>query len=241
MSKHWLIIGSSGGIGLALVKHLLAQGQQVSAISRQSLPDAGLNTYPGRLHWYQLDSAEQPAAEPLLASIFATPIDSVMLCQGWLHGDGMLPEKSLRQLTRQALMQNLEVNLLNPAFYLQLLLPFLQKQTGIKVAVLSAKVGSITDNQLGGWYSYRAAKAALNMLVKCTSIELARVNKTASLISLHPGTTASDLSAPFQKNVPTGQLQTAEATAIRLIAVMEGLTEQQTGALLNWDGKILPF
>lgn len=139
------------------------------------------------------------------------------------------------------MQQSLEVNLIQPALYLQQLLPLLQKQQNVKIAVLSAKVGSITDNQLGGWYSYRMAKAALNMLVKCSSIELARYNKDATLISLHPGTTDSELSAPFQKNLPAGQLRSAAATAERLIQVITELKPEQTGALLNWDGTPLPY
>ncbi|WP_151704741.1 SDR family NAD(P)-dependent oxidoreductase [Nitrincola alkalilacustris] len=241
MIKHWVIVGASGGIGLALVKTLLAQGHHVSAISRQEAHTSIANMPDGALSWYKLSSAEQPEAANIFSAIFATEVDAVILCQGWLHGGGMLPEKNLRQLSRAALTQSLEINLINPSLYLQCMLPFLQKQAGVKVALLSAKVGSITDNQLGGWYSYRMAKAALNMLVKCASIELARVNKTASLISLHPGTTATELSAPFQKNVPSGQLQTATDTALRLINVMNTLTQEQTGCLINWDGHKLPY
>jgi NAD(P)-dependent dehydrogenase (short-subunit alcohol dehydrogenase family) len=153
----------------------------------------------------------------------------------------MLPEKSLKQLTRQSLQQSLEVNLFSVAFYLQALLPWLQKPPGIKVAVLSAKVGSISDNRLGGWYSYRMAKAALNMLVKCSSIELGRFNKTAVLFSLHPGTTDSALSAPFQQNLPAGQLKTAADTAHCLLATIRTVSVTETGLLLNWDGQVLDF
>lgn len=241
MIKHWVIVGASGGIGLALVKTLLAQGHHVSAISRKDAHISIVNIPDGALNWYKLSSAEKPEADTIFSAIFASEVSAVILCQGWLHGAGMLPEKSLRQLSRAALTQSLEVNLINPSLYLQCMLPYLQKQAGVKVALLSAKVGSITDNQLGGWYSYRIAKAALNMLVKTASIELARVNKTACLISLHPGTTATELSAPFQKNVPSGQLQTVTDTALRLIYVMSTLTQEQTGCLINWDGLRLPY
>lgn len=238
MTKHWLIIGATGGIGNALVHTLLAQGNKVSAISRQATSEAQQQQ---GFYWYQLASAEQPEAADVLAAIFSDKVDAVVLCHGWLHGMGMQPEKSIRQLNRAAMQQSLEVNLMQPALYLQQLLPLLQKQQNIKVAVLSAKVGSITDNQLGGWYSYRMAKAALNMLVKCSSIELARYNKAATLISLHPGTTDSELSAPFQKNLPEGQLRSAEETALRLIDVITAVEAEQTGALVNWDGSVLPY
>lgn len=244
--QHWLIVGASGGIGFAMVQQLLTQGHRVSAISRQpqsstlSTPFEIAHTQQA-LTWYTLAAADDTAAPMVFAEIFASKVDAVMLCQGWLHGEGMLPEKSIKQLSRRALAQSYEINVIHPALYLQALLPFLAKHEAIKVAVLSAKVGSISDNQLGGWYSYRMAKAALNMLVKTSSIELARYNKTAVLFSLHPGTTDSELSAPFQKNLPQGQLRSAADTASRLIAVFAAVTPEQTGVLMNWDGMVLPF
>ena len=236
MTEHWLIIGASGGIAQGLLQNLLAAGHQVSAISRQPLaePISGVS-------WYQLQSAEQGAADAVLTRIFQLSVTAVVICQGWLHGDGHLPEKSLQQVSREALQQSMEINLFSPVFYLQALQPWLQKQPGIRVAVLSAKVGSISDNQLGGWYSYRMAKAALNMLVRCASIELGRVNKTAALFSLHPGTTDSALSAPFQQRLPAGQLQSAAATAERLLSVIRQSQPTDSGLLLNWDGQPIPF
>ncbi|WP_423185829.1 SDR family NAD(P)-dependent oxidoreductase [Alishewanella sp. d11] len=241
MPKHWLIIGANGGIGAALVQTLLQQGERVTAISRQPLTAVLAATASAQLNSYTLADIEADSAETILSAIFQDKVDAVVLCQGWLHGAGFLPEKSIKQLCRGAMQQSLEVNLLQPALYLQRLLPFLQKQQKVNIAVLSAKVGSITDNQLGGWYSYRMAKAAINMLVKCASIELARYNKEASLVTLHPGTTDTDMSAPFQKNLPQGQLRSAEASAAHIIQVVSALTPEQSGALVNWDGSLLPF
>lgn len=236
MAEHWLIIGGSGGIAQGIIRQLLAEQQQVSVLSRQAATMSA-----GTLQWFQVTGEEDPALPEILTSIFSRGVTAVMLCQGWLHGSGVLPEKTLRQLQRPALQQSLEINLMSPAFYLQILLPYLQRAPGIKVAVLSAKVGSITDNQLGGWYSYRMAKAALNMLVKCTSIELGRFNKTATLFTLHPGTTDTALSAPFQQNLPAGQLQSGTATANRLLKVIRQATTAENGLLLNWDGQVLAF
>jgi len=242
MAEHWLIIGAAGGIAQGLIQQLLAEGHRVSAISRQAAPAP-----QPQLSWYQSATPADNGAEvspeltAVLQQVFSQGVTAVVLCQGWLHGAGMLPEKSLKQLTRQSLQQSLEVNLFSVAFYLQALLPWLQKQPGIKVAVLSAKVGSISDNRLGGWYSYRMAKAALNMLVKCSSIELGRFNKTAVLFSLHPGTTDSPLSAPFQQNLPAGQLKTPADTASYLLATIRAVSEAETGLLVNWDGKVLAF
>ena len=242
MAEHWLIIGAAGGIAQGLIQQLLAEGHRVSAISRQAAPAP-----QPQLSWYQLATPADYSAEvspelaAVLQQVFSQNVTAVVLCQGWLHGAGMFPEKSLKQLTRQSLQQSLEVNLFSVAFYLQALLPWLQKQPGIKVAVLSAKVGSISDNALGGWYSYRISKAALNMLVKNLSIEVGRLNKTAAIVSVHPGTTDTALSEPFQQNLPQGQLQTPAATAQRLARVAAGLNAEKTGLLLNWDGAELAW
>jgi NAD(P)-dependent dehydrogenase (short-subunit alcohol dehydrogenase family) len=139
------------------------------------------------------------------------------------------------------MLENLQANTVEPALWLQRLMPFVSKQSGLKMLWLSAKVGSITDNQLGGWYSYRASKAALNMLVKTAAIELRRLQPALILVTVHPGTTDTALSQPFQQNLAKGQLQTTEATALRLADVATNLVSAQHGHLLNWDGQVLPF
>ncbi|MEE2024724.1 MULTISPECIES: SDR family NAD(P)-dependent oxidoreductase [Alkalimonas] len=234
-----LIIGGSGAIATALIHHYGANGKGVTALSRQLRPGwaEGMNW----LNWHSVDEQDTTALEAVLAQCFSSSPALIYLCQGWLHSDQMLPEKAISQLTEVQLQQALTVNLFSPARYLQLMMPYLFKLAAVKVLVLSAKVGSITDNQLGGWYSYRASKAALNMLVKTASIELKRRNKTATLVTVHPGTTASDLSAPFQANVPAGQLQHPANTARRLADVAAVVQPEQSGLLLNWDGQVLPF
>ena len=234
-----VIVGASGAIGQALCQHYLTAGQQVMALSRQ--PEPAALTKSAALHWQQLDEQEPSQLTSGLAHCFDPAPALVILCQGWLHGDTMQPEKAISQLSDSQWTQALAVNLLSPARYLQAMMPYLFRQQGIKVMVLSAKVGSISDNQLGGWYSYRVSKAALNMLVKTASIELKRRNKTAVLVTVHPGTTDSALSAPFQARLPARQLQTPASTATRLAAVAEGLAAEQSGLLLNWDGSVIPF
>lgn len=236
--QHWLILGASGAIAQGLIQHYLALGANVSAISRQAQPAALM---ANELAWYQHDGLEPEAISRLLVHIGKEPLTGVIGCHGWLHGEGAFPEKALAQLQQAQLEKSLQINLITPTIYLQCLMPLLMKQPAIKVALLSAKVGSISDNQLGGWYSYRMAKAALNMLVKTAAIELGRRNKTAVLVSLHPGTTDSALSEPFAANVPSGQLQSPQQTAQRLAAVMQQLSPAQTGQLLHWDGSTLPF
>lgn len=231
-----IMVGASGGIAQGLIQHYLAANWQVDAFSRQAATSeqAGLN-------WYQVDEGDATALASAVAYCFSEPVQLVFLCQGWLHDQQRMPEKAIAQLDAAQLQHAFAVNVVSPARYLQAMMPWLFRTPDVRVLVLSAKVGSVTDNYLGGWYSYRASKAALNMLVKTASIELQRRNKTASLVAVHPGTTATALSAPFQANVPAQQLQQPAQTASRLVQVAADLTAEQTGALLNWDGSVLPY
>ncbi|MCC5825781.1 SDR family NAD(P)-dependent oxidoreductase [Alkalimonas sp.] len=234
-----LIVGGSGAIGSALIQHYGALGDRVTALSRKAAPPWVQGR--GWLHWQSVDEQDSASLNTALEHSLSRAPGIIYLCQGWLHDEKTLPEKAISQLSDEHLLQSLAVNLLSPARYLQALMPYMFRQPGVKVLVLSAKVGSITDNQLGGWYSYRASKAAVNMLVKTASIELKRRNKTATLVTVHPGTTASELSAPFQARVPAAQLQSPDSTASRLAQVAARLQPEQTGLLLNWDGQPLPF
>ena len=234
-----LVVGGSGAIGSALIQHYGALGNRVTALSRKAAP--AWTQEQGWLHWLPVDEQESASLHATLEQSLVRAPGIIYLCQGWLHQDAMLPEKAISQLTEEQWLQSLAVNLLSPARYLQALMPYLFRQPEVKVLVLSAKVGSITDNHLGGWYSYRASKAALNMLVKTASIELKRRNKSATLVTVHPGTTASELSAPFQARVPAAQLQSPQSTARRLAQVAAGLQPEHTGSLLNWDGQPLAF
>lgn len=246
MSEQILIIGAGSGIGRGLVEYYLQQGARVQAISRHACP---ATLTKGDLNWLQLpvvtaqpeSDAAESAINKLVAEATTAQPTIIFICQGWLHDNKHGPEKTLRQLTPAQMQQSFAINVLQPALYLKALFGYLTKQSQVKVLVLSAKVGSITDNQLGGWYSYRLSKAAVNMLVKTSSIEVNRYNKTAVLVSLHPGTTDTALSAPFQANVPSGQLQSTAATAKRLAAVAAQLVPEHSGKLLNWDGTVLPF
>ncbi|MBU0912124.1 MAG: SDR family NAD(P)-dependent oxidoreductase [Gammaproteobacteria bacterium] len=242
-----LIIGASSSIGGALAKYYLQQGLTVIWLSRNS-PDFS----ESKLLQIKAPDLTEPDEWALHQAFFSSVIDTVQQhqvglifnCIGWLHQDGELrlsPEKSLSQSSGALLRKTLLVNLEVPVIYLQGLWPYLTKTPGIRYLQLSAKVGSISDNQLGGWYSYRSAKAALNQWIKTASIELKRSNKTAALVTLHPGTTDSALSAPFQRNLPVGQLQSPAQTAEHLAKVALQLQGEQSGLLLNWDGRVLSF
>ncbi len=243
---HVVILGGNSGIGAALTTHYLSGGAMVSVFSRTAetlgqtelLPSANYRHY-----LYQPDQLEQ-SSTPLheaLGVVFSQPVDLVFCCLGLLHQQQLQPEKSLRQLSAGALRQSFEVNTVLPALWLQAIWPFLLKSPAVKLCWLSAKVGSIGDNHSGGWHSYRASKAALNMLIRGAAIELKRQLPQATLIALHPGTTDTAMSKPFQRNLPAGQLQSPAATAQRLAATVADLTPAQSGALLNWDGTVLPY
>lgn len=249
---HVVILGGNSGIGTALTSHYLSRGETVSVFSRAALAvepataaavmqqgsQQGLHQY-----LYQPEQLEQDCAQlqGSLAAVFSQPVDLVFCCLGLLHQHQLQPEKSLRQLSAANLRQAFEVNTILPALWLQAIWPWLTRSPQVKLCWLSAKVGSIGDNQSGGWHSYRAGKAALNMLVRGAAIELKRQLPQATLVALHPGTTDTPMSAPFQRHLPAGQLQSPAATAQRLATTVAELTPAQHGALLHWDGTVLPY
>lgn len=230
-----LIIGGSGGIGQSLAAEANLRGAHVAIISRKKAP----KTIDTRWCWYQdtIENEEHSIAN-VNKAIEHQP-DTIFICNGVLHDASGMPEKAIHQLDSQTLTLRLQSNVIVPAHYLRLLFAYISKQPEVKILVLSAKIGSISDNGLGGWYSYRMSKAALNMLVKTLSIELARENKTATIVAVHPGTTDTELSKPFQKNLPPGQLQTGRQTAKRLFKVRDKVDTEHSGELLNWDGEII--
>lgn len=235
MTQSVLIIGGSSAIGLGLAQHYVTAGARVTVISRQpALQRQDIN-------WLQDTITSEADSANVIAQALTQQPDTIFICNGVLHDDSAMPEKTIRQLDMDVLASRFASNVQVPARYLKLLFSYLCKQPAVKLLALSAKVGSIGDNALGGWYSYRISKAALNMLIKNLSIEVSRLNKTAVIISIHPGTTNTELSAPFQANLPAGQLQSPDATARRLANVAAELSAERTGFLLNWDGSTLPW
>ena len=235
MSKSVLIIGGGSRIGQAVAHECSSTGATVSVISRR--PATGNPAW----HWYQDALPSEASSQHCIEQALQQQPDTFFICNGVLHDASGMPEKTIRQLDSQQLAQRLHSNVIIPAQYLRALFRYLTHTPQVKVLVLSAKVGSISDNHLGGWYSYRMSKAALNMLVKNLSLEVVRLNPSACIVAVHPGTTDTPLSEPFQSNLPQGQLQTAEHTAQRLLQVRDALTPELSGTLLNWDASVLPF
>jgi NAD(P)-dependent dehydrogenase (short-subunit alcohol dehydrogenase family) len=188
----------------------------------------------------RLDISDEAQIEDAVAQIPQTPlIDWIFIATGWLHDDRYGPEKTYKSLDASHLMHAYRINAVGPALLLKQLITRLNPSNACRVGIVSARVGSISDNGLGGWHAYRASKAALNMLIKNFAIELARKKSRHIVVGLQPGTTDTALSAPFQRNVPEGQLQTPEHTATQLLRVMQKLRPEDSGGLFDFLG--LPF
>lgn len=182
-----------------------------------------------------------PEAEAAELAAKEKPLDLVIVANGILHDEGLMPEKALRDLSAKNFHRVYEANTITPALIAKYFLPKLNRDQPSIFAALSARVGSISDNQLGGWYAYRASKAALNMIIKNAAIEVGRRNKHAIVVGLHPGTVNSDLSKPFQSKVADGKLFTPDYSAEKLLDVLGNLSPEQTGKCFAWDGKeVLP-
>ena len=174
------------------------------------------------------------------AAALPAPPRLVIVATGVLHGDGFAPERTLRQVDAGAMAHVLQVNSIGPALAAKHFLPLMPRQGRSLFAALSARVGSIGDNRLGGWMSYRASKAALNQLIRCFAIEMARTHRDAVVVGLHPGTVDTPLSRPFQANVPEGKLFGPDFSAAALLDVLDRLTPQESGGCFDWAGARIP-
>jgi NAD(P)-dependent dehydrogenase (short-subunit alcohol dehydrogenase family) len=233
-----IVFGASGGIGRALTAQLAARSDitGVHAVSRTPAP-SGRAIVP-----HTADITNEADLEALAASLKPEgAFDLVLIASGLLSNDhGLQPEKSYRHQSMDAFEQVFRVNTFGPALVAKYMLPLMPRSSRAVFAALSARVGSISDNRLGGWHAYRASKAALNMLIRNYAIEQARVNDQFIAVSLHPGTVDTGLSQPFQSNVPDAQLFSADRSAAYLLNVLDGLTQADTGKCFDWAGKEVP-
>ncbi len=247
--KNVLIVGATQGIGYGFVQQLLLNTdvQKIIATYRRKETAQELfkleGSFPDKLITVQVDVTDEAQIEEAVSKIQAqiTKLHLAINCVGMLHEDDLQPEKSLRHINPDRLLRYFEVNTIPTALLSKHLLPLFKHPEFSVWATISAKVGSIEDNRLGGWYGYRASKAALNMLIKNVAIEYNRVSKNSIVIALHPGTTDTQLSLPFQKNVPEGKLFSTELCTQQLLTVIDRLTTKNNGQFFNWDGGILPW
>lgn len=184
---------------------------------------------------YQPHTIQETVAK--IALLNEVPITQVYICHGLLHNDTIQPEKRLEAFCASAFEEVMNANALTPMLWIQHLIPILSRNRPIKIVAFSARVGSISDNRSGGWYSYRASKAALNMLLKTVAIELSRRAKNIKIISFHPGTTDTPLSKPFQRNVPSDKLFSTDFVAQKLLQIVDKSEVDGEASYLDWQGK----
>ena len=234
------IFGASGGVGAALCRVLAsrADGGTVYAGSRSDLSEDLPGTIP-----FTFDLADE--ASLVASAEFMQrdgPLGLVVIATGSLTlSDGAGPEKSWRALDAGSMAEVFAINTIGPAMIAKHMIPLLPRDRRSVLAALSARVGSIEDNRLGGWHSYRASKAALNMVLKNLAIELARTHSEAVVAGLHPGTVDTALSKPFQRNVATGRLFTPDISARHLLNVIDRLAPSDSREIFAWDGQRIPF
>lgn len=257
---HVLVVGASRGIGLATVEALLSQSSSplaapvVLAACRHPAQAETLRAlqqnYPERLVIVDVDVANADSISALAQQVrqVTSRLDMVINTVGLLHeaasADGVTalrPEKALSQLRADALARSFAVNAWAPILLAQALMPLFSRQQPFVFASLSARVGSIGDNQLGGWYSYRAAKAAQNQLLKTWAIELARTHPLATVLILHPGTTDTELSKPFSAHVTPEKLFSTARVARDLLAVMAARGPADSGGFFDWANEPVPW
>ncbi len=234
-----IIIGAKGGIGQALVNALCQSDQveSIHALSRTTRPHPSPKVFPLNFDFTSEDSLAQSAKHLRQFG----PFHLIIIATGLLHDADITPEKSIRDLSFQGFEKSFLINTIGPAMTAKYFLPLLCRDQKTVFAALSARVGSLSDNRLGGWYAYRAAKAALNMIIKTLSIEYGRRLKQAVIIGLHPGTVNTKLSQPFQNNVPEGQLFSPDFSAKKLLTVIDDRNQNESGLVFDWAGKQIPF
>jgi NAD(P)-dependent dehydrogenase (short-subunit alcohol dehydrogenase family) len=244
--KTALIVGGGQGIGLGFVRKLLANNdlERVYATYRRLESATELLAIADpRLECFQMDLTDESQIAAVIHKIQTktTALHYVINCVGVLHEGELQPEKSLRQIESDRLLRYFQVNSVGAMLLFKQVQPLLKHQNRSILATISAKVGSIGDNQLGGWYGYRASKAALNMFIRTTAIEYKRTCPQAILVALHPGTTDTRLSLPFQRNVPPEKLFSVDRTVAQLLTVIDGLAAEDSGDFFSWDGSRLPW
>ena len=232
-----LIVGGTGGIGKALIKCLLQTYPEarITATSNSSLE----SITDSRVTWHKLNITNEQEIKHLADAI--GPVNILINAVGVLHIDSMMPEKTLARFDMKFFQENFQVNTLSSILLAKYFLPALRQMENSHFIAHSAKVGSISDNHLGGWISYRTSKAALNMAMKTISIEWKHKVPNCCVLLFHPGTTDTALSKPFQKNLPEGQLHSADFTAQSLLRIIQTTGPKDSGRFISYDGSDIPW
>ena len=240
------LVGGSGGIGAALLSQLCERsdvesihGTYFSSPAAGSLGSIGQFGTNVDVEWSQVDVTNERSVEQWIAKV--GQIDWLINCAGFLHDSTLAPEKSITQFDTDCFEKNMQVNCLPNLILAKYAGQALKNSDKAIFASVTAKVGSIEDNRLGGWYSYRASKAAANMVLKSLSIEWQRTAPNLRVVALHPGTTDTKLSAPFQTRVAPGKLFTTEQTATYLLTQLDQLHDFPSGRFVAYDGEEIPW
>lgn len=241
-----LVVGASSGIGLGFARALTQSAlvERVYASFRQeSVALKELQAASDKLSLVHIDVCVEKTLE-MAAEIIHGEVGRlhlILYCAGLLHCEDFGPEKHVRDLSSLQLMRSFQVNSIGAALCGRYFRSLLKHEDKSILAALSARVGSIGDNRAGGWYGYRASKAALNMLFKTLSIEFSRSHPNCTVVLLHPGTTDTNLSKPFQQNVKPDKLFSVDLAVTHLLSVLEGLTPADSGNFFAWDGSSIPW
>ena len=228
------VIGASGGIGHAFVEHYTknADVQCIYATSRSGGVTAG-----HKVQSLHIDIQNEESLKTAVKKIKPQSLDLCIIATGALHDDDIAPEKKFEALNIEKMQQIFAVNTFGPAMVMKYFIPLMRRDRKSVMAFLSARLGSIGDNRLGGWYSYRASKAGLNMLIKTAAIEMSRRAPEMQIIGLHPGTVNTGLSKPFHNSVPAEKLFSPAYAVTQMDKIMHAVTAADSGRIFAWDGQ----
>ncbi len=231
MNHKIIIIGSTGGIGQALFETMSSDNDvsDIIGVAHSKNADFLIDYYDEQSIFNLAQSLREIEFKPTV----------IIVATGYLSDSINRPETQISQFSQERAHENYTLNMIGPSLIAKHLLPLMPRNKDIYFGILSAKVGSISDNKLGGWHSYRASKAALNMMIKNLSIEWKRKNPLSRIIGLHPGTVDTKLSKPFQRNVRPEKLFTPERAAKQILDVLLQCPAEHSGSLLSWDGSII--
>ena len=232
------LIGASGGVGNAFL-NLLEKQNNVDRI--YSFARSKINSSNKKTSYHHIDICDEKAIEQAAASLKGQELNIIIVCTGFLYNDEIGPEKSLKDLDFAKFQKVFAVNTYGPALVAKHFLPLIPKNKKSVFSALSARVGSIGDNHIGGWYAYRSSKAALNMILRTASIEMQRRFKESCVIGLHPGTVETALSEPFRSNVKDEKLFSPSYAAECLLNVINNVSPEHSGKIFAWDGEEIPY
>jgi len=235
MQENIIIVGSSGSIGSEFT-NLYMEDQNVGKIIALSRKNNDKDHK--KIHSIEINYNDEETFKNLDELLYLDNISKVIVATGILHTEQILPEKSINNIDSDAIKKVFQVNTFGPILLIKKLMPLIKKSEGVKIAFLTARVGSISDNQLGGWHSYRSSKSALNMMIKNLSIELKRMNKSHIAIGIHPGTVKSQLSDPFLRHVKHDIFSPKESVNL-MVQVINNLGEKDSGKCFDFSGKVI--